>query len=154
MEEDAGEVYKEVLELDLHRIPEFDTLSGAQFAAIYNGCGPDSWPENLRDVMTWVLRNFKPVIAVHDVEYAFSDGTRKSWDLTQAHWRMNLSYVVAHRYPLRKFWLLPLRVAAWAKARAAMRVLAIGSWPVYRSAWKRRRDEIRGTSAAAEPGEV
>ena len=124
-------VYTEVIRLDLHRIPEFDTLTPKEFCDIYNGYGPDSWPDWGRNLMTWIYRNFRPLAAVHDVAFAFSDGRLDGWQNTSKNWRRNISILLADKYPCRKFWLLPLRPIAWAKLIASHRVLKRLSYSFY-----------------------
>ena len=126
------EVYDNVIKLDLHRIPEFDTLSHHEFCNIYNGYGPDGWPPWARSMMTWVYRHFKELAAVHDVGYDFSDGTLKGWHHTCKNWKLNSSILLSVVYPVRKFWLLPFRSVAWCKLRASYRVLVKFSYPFYR----------------------
>lgn len=131
MEEDAYEVYDEIIRLNLHRIKGFDEISKMEFARIYNGCGPDSWPEEMRDIMTWIYRYFKPVMGVHDVEFDQGDGTTASWLITQDHWKKNLSIVLADRFPIWKVWRLARRAFEWAKARFAYRALGVFAYNVY-----------------------
>ena len=126
------EVYDSVIRLDLHRIPEFDTLSHHEFRNIYNGYGSNAWPQWARTVMSWIYRNFPELAAVHDVAYHFGDGTLKGWHKTSDNWRLNSSILLSVVYPVRKFWLLPLRSIAWCKLLASYRVLLKWSYPFYR----------------------
>ena len=125
------QVFESVKRLDLHRTPHFDALTPEKFAEIYNGIGPDSWPQWARTFMTWVFRNFPELAGVHDVGYYFSDGTREGWQVTQDNWRYNISVVLAAVYPCCKFWLLPLRGVAWCKLIASYKVLRVASFDFY-----------------------
>lgn len=131
-------VRKEVLRLNLSRSESFDKLSKAQFAAIYNGYGPDSWPDKLRSAITAIYDNWEPLAAVHDVDFHFSDGTRKVWLEATARWGINASLALSDRYPMRKPWLWPARAIAWAKLRASYRALQVGSWGAWENAAKAR----------------
>lgn len=134
---DASAVRADVRRLDLCRPSFFDALDDAKLAGIWNGYGADAWPEWLRVAVTWVFRNFQPVAMVHDVQFAFSDGTHIGWLLTLDYWKKNATIALDDRYPLRKPWLLPARCAAWVKLRASLRALKIGSWQVWVSAEQR-----------------
>ena len=143
------EVFENIKRLDLHRTPDFDKLTKEKFAEIYNGCGPDSWPQWARTVMTWVFRNFPEILGVHDVGYYFSDGTRAGWQITQDNWRYNISVVLASVYPCRKFWMLPLRAVAWCKLKAAYKVLRAKSFEFYVDSAISGFANLAGASAGA-----
>ena len=130
----AEHVRREVLRLDLSRSPVFDLLTPAEFAAIYNGYGPDDWPAELRAAITWLYDNWEPLAAVHDVDFSRSDGTRKGWLEATARWGINASLALSDRYPMRKAWLWPARAVAWTKLRASYRALQLGSWGAWVSA--------------------
>lgn len=132
-------LWQSVIDKNLLRPPVFDVLSIREFSKIYNGFGPDSWPEPLRDIMTWVYRNFKELAAVHDIQFHFSLGTEDGYQLTLSYWRHNSSILLDLRYPLTRPWLYPMRVVAWTKLRAAYRALQMGSRPVYLAAYERRK---------------
>lgn len=127
----AEHVRQEVLRLDLSRAPAFDLLTPAQFAAIYNGYGPDSWPASLRAAITAIYDNWEPLAAVHDVDFYHADGSRKGWMEATARWGINASIALSDRYPMRKPWLWPARAVAWAKLRASYRALQLGSWDAW-----------------------
>lgn len=130
----------EILRLALWRPHGFDTEPDATLAQIWNGYGPDAWPEWLRLDLTWVYRHFQPVACIHDYQFARSDGTRAGWDLTQAYWLANSSLMLSDRYPLRNPLLWPPRAAAWAKLRLAHRALAAASFGHWVSAAHRLKN--------------
>lgn len=136
--EEAESVRKAVIGLNLSRHPLFDQLTPAQFAAIYNGYGPDSWPAEIRAAVTWIYDNWTTIAGVHDVDFHLSDGTRKGWLEATARWEINISLALEARYPLSKPWLYPARVIAWLKLRAAYRALQVGSWCAWVDAHARR----------------
>jgi len=133
------ELRADVLRLNLWRPHTFDTTPDTVLFKIWNGYGPDDWPEWLRVALTWVFRNFQAVASVHDFQYENSTGTREGWAVTQSYWRANCSIMLAARYPLRCVALWPLRAIAWLKLRAAYRALELGSFPVWVAASKRVR---------------
>ena len=135
---EAARVRASVIALDLSRPAVFDTMSPAQFAAIYNGYGPDDWPAGLRAAISHIYEKWLELAGVHDTDFNFSDGTVKGWREATARWEINISLMLDARYPLRKFWLWPARTAAWLKLRASYRALQIGSWGAWTDANKRR----------------
>ena len=137
---EALAVRREVMRLDLSRPGIFDAITDYDFAEIYNGYGPDSWPEKLRAAITWVYRNFKPLAAVHDVEFEFSDGTRIGWLISLHRWHDNSVILLNDRYPLSKFWLVLFRANAWGKLRASYAALKCGSWGAWQAAYERGVD--------------
>jgi len=118
-----AEVYQEILKADLHRTAGFDTLSESEFVQIYEKNGPDSWYDNLKDLMTWVYRNMQSIIAVYDIEFYFNDGTRNSWERSLDDWRFNIPVILNYRYPLWKIWLIPRRIFVWRKIKTAYMAL-------------------------------
>ena len=136
----AEKVRREIVRLDLSRPAGFDRLTHSQFAAIYNGYGPDSWPAEIRAAITWIYDNWEPIAGVHDVDFYLSDGTRKGWLEATARWEINISIALDARYPLSKPWLYPARLVAWLKLRAAYRALQVGSWYAWVDAHRRRAD--------------
>lgn len=133
----CAKVHAEIIRLNLQRHAKFDALTVEQFAQIYNGIGPDSWPTELREVMTAIYYDFAELPGVHDVDYFFSDGTREGWQATQDRWLWNGKKVLNARYPLWQFWNYKLRAIAWAKVLSSYEVLKLASFPVYQSAVKR-----------------
>lgn len=135
---EAEAVRREVIRLNLSRPAVFDTLTASEFASIYNGYGPDSWPDGLRKAITWIYDNWTTLAGVHDVDFHFSDGTLTGWLEATARWEINASLALEARYPLRKPWLYPARLIAWAKLRASYRALQLGSWGAWVDAAARR----------------
>ena len=138
---EAANARADVLRIDLSRSPRFDRLTEDEFAEIYNGYGPDSWPQSIRAAVTWIYRNFEPLAAVHDVDFHFSDGSKKGWLEATSRWAVNISLMLDDRYPISRWWTLPVRAYAWAKLRASWRALQIGSWPAWTNAAIRSTDD-------------
>jgi len=133
----ACKVRSDVLRLNLSRPVCFDAIPCQEFASIYNGYGPDSWPQSLRSAITWIYDNWEPLAAVHDVDFDRSDGTRKGWLEATARWEINGTLALSDRYPMRKPWLWPARAIAWTKLRLSYRALQLGSWGAWEDAYKR-----------------
>lgn len=135
---EAHNVRASIIALDLSRPPVFDRLTDEQFAAIYNGYGPDDWPPAIRAAITHIYDRWLELAGVHDVDFNFSDGTVRGWREATARWSVNCSLMLDARYPLRKVWLWPVRTAAWLKLRASLRALQVGSWGAWSDCHKRR----------------
>ena len=135
---EVAAIRKEVVRLNLSRTPQFDALTDHELAVIYNGYGPDSWPVAIRDAVTWIYRHWTALALIHDVDFHFSDGTRRSYLEATARWAINYSLALSDRYPMTKPWLYPARAWAWTKLRLSLRALQLGSWPAWQEASRRR----------------
>lgn len=74
--------------------------SNEQLAGIYNGCGPERWPNWVRekiDRFTWL---FAPVILIHDIEFHETDGTDIMFDSVCEAFRENIEIILDAEYPL------------------------------------------------------
>ena len=119
--------------------------SADDLAGVFNGCGPDAWPQTMRSKLTWVYRNFPEMIAVHDWRFMFSDGNldtlRKVNDEFLANGKIKLNAL----YPLSKPWLYVHRAIAWTKITIAYNALLAGSDESWISAYQRYGGEHCGT---------
>src|SRR5574343_651975 len=144
--ERAAKLRASVLRLNLRRDPGFDGLSVEKLAEIYNGIGPDKWPEALRAAMTAENFDLRELPFVHDVDYYFSDGSREGWEASQERWLWHGRKVVNARYPLWQAWNYRLRAAAGVKVAASYEALKLASWPVWQEAAGRggrgKREEV------------
>ena len=58
-------------------------------AAIFNGMGPDAFPQWLRSALDALHPSLAPVAFIHDVEWHESDGTEASFAESNARFRRN-----------------------------------------------------------------
>ena len=77
-----------------------DGLTPEEIAAEYNGAGPDSWLPEAREILTRAMALFKPVVLIHDIQFAQSDGTDEGFARTVADWCANTGKIMAAEYPL------------------------------------------------------
>lgn len=77
-----------------------DKFTPAELAAEYNGAGPDSWIPEAREILTIAMALFKPVVLIHDIQFAQSDGTDEGFARTVSDWRANTRKIMAVEYPL------------------------------------------------------
>ena len=72
----------------------------AEIAREYNGAGPDSWLPEARDLLTALMTLFKPVVMIHDMQFAQSDGTDDGFEHTVCVWKHNTRIILDAEYPL------------------------------------------------------
>ena len=60
-----------------------------QLAAIYNGIGPEAFPQWLRAALDAVHPSLAPVAFIHDVEWHESDGSEESFAESNVRFRWN-----------------------------------------------------------------
>ena len=130
-------VRQSIIRLNLKRHPRFDGLTPLEFCAIYNGIGPDSWPQDLRAALTFVFGEFQELPGSHDVSYQFSDGSFMGWQISLDNWAANSRTLFKLRYPWWQLWRSKERAAAWLKLEAAYVALREFSYPPYAEAFRR-----------------
>ena len=77
------EVREKVLELELRLPRGFKRCPINTLAKVYNGLGPDRFPEWLRRVITWLLAIFRPAAMPHDYRYTY--GEKSYWAFAVAN---------------------------------------------------------------------
>lgn len=107
-------------------------------AKIYNGYGPDRWPECLRKVTTWFYRHFESAASIHDVRYEFSDGTIDGWIRADDEFVQNAKIQLNALYPIWNPLWWPFRAIAYAKIKEAQWALELAGYTAYNEAHKRR----------------
>ena len=65
------------------------TYTDEQLAAIYNGIGPEAFPQWLRAALDAVHPSLAPVAFIHDVEWHESDGSEESFAESNVRFRWN-----------------------------------------------------------------
>lgn len=71
-----------------------------ELAEEYNGAGPDRWLPEAREILTRAMSLFKPVVLIHDIQFAQSDGTDEGFARTVAVWCANTRKIMDAEYPL------------------------------------------------------
>ncbi len=72
----------------------------SELSHIYNGAGPDSWKPIARQILTELMKLFKPEILLHDVQFEESDGTRETFDHVTDLWKRNCRKIFDTEFPL------------------------------------------------------
>jgi len=109
---------------------EYDEL-----AVIYNGIGPDRFPEKLRKFVTEVNEIFEPAALIHDVEYHIG-GTEKDFTEANLRFRRNCDTIVDNAYewydPRRYYW----EFKAWRFSRYCERF----GWSNYKKTEEKQKE--------------
>ena len=95
-----------------------DRFTLEEIAREYNGAGPDSWLPEAREILTKAMSLFKPVVLIHDIQFAQSDGSDEGFEKTVSDWCGNTRKILTAEYPLWTWRLLSksyrINLAYWA----------------------------------------
>ena len=98
-----------------------------ELASIYNGIGPDAFPEWLRNAISALHPSLAVVAFVHDVEWHESDGSKEKFAESNDRFKRNGYAVAKAEYG----WYNPLRYVVMNQARRFGNVCQLFGW----SAW-------------------
>ena len=102
------ELVRKAYDLKLENVHILDKYSITEIGKIYNGIGPDRFPDWLREIVTASADLFEPAALIHDVEY-HEGGTREQFTAANDRFRRNCYTLVKDRYgwydPRRYLWL-------------------------------------------------
>lgn len=102
------ELVRKAYALDLENVHILDKYSITEIGKIYNGIGPDRFPDWLREIVTASADLFEPAALIHDVEY-HEGGTREQFTAANDRFKQNCYTLVKDRYgwydPRRYLWL-------------------------------------------------
>ena len=125
----------DVVRLRLLGMDRVIALPTDTLAECYNGTGPEFLPQRIRQKLDAVCRPFLPAVMVHDVDFTFSDGTRRSFLIANQHlfWNCILCACDAHPwYSWRRYVLI---LEAWAIYRACHKF----GWIAWHNAYCKRK---------------
>lgn len=109
------ELVQKAQRMNLEGVGILNRFSLAQIQKIYNGIGPDSFPDWLREVVTESAGIFEPAAVIHDVEYDIG-GTWQDFTEANERFKRNCYVLVKDEYgwwnPMRYVWLNKAR--RWA----------------------------------------
>lgn len=102
------ELVRKAYDLKLENVHILDKYSITEIGKIYNGIGPDRFPDWLREIVTKSAGLFEPAALIHDVEY-HEGGTREQFTAANDRFKQNCYTLVKDRYgwydPRRYLWL-------------------------------------------------
>ena len=133
----------EKLQLENREILRKYTLT--ELSAIYNGIGPDSFPEWLRNCISALHPSLAVVALIHDVEWHESDKSKEKFAESNARFKQN-----GYKVSKAEFgWYNPRRYVVMNQARRFGNICQIFGW----NAWltdcvcsvcrKRRENEVK-----------
>lgn len=110
---------QEILD-EMAKIAGFDagpvaSASIEKIRAAYNGCGPERWPQDLRDKLDEETAIFAPAVLVHDLEFTESDGSDEKLHEANERLHRNNKLIIRHYYP---FWTAKMFKPSYRLARA------------------------------------
>ena len=102
------ELIQKARKLHLENVEILDRYSVEEISVIYNGIGPDRFPDWLRKIVTESAELFEAAALIHDVEYD-EGGTREQFTAANDRFRRNCYTLVKDRYgwydPRRYLWM-------------------------------------------------
>ena len=79
--------------------PQFLKYTPEQLTKIFNGVGPDSWSEELRNALSIALEHFLPAVVIHDFDYDVLAKTETNFKATTNRIRDNCLICSNKEYP-------------------------------------------------------
>ena len=107
-----------------------------QLAAIYNGIGPEAFPQWLRAALDAVHPSLAPVAFIHDVEWHESDGSEESFAESNVRFRRNGIAVACAAFG----WWRPRRYKVMWDAVKFARVCQRFGWSAWCAPYEARQE--------------
>ena len=126
------ELISKAYSLDLEGVHILDKYSVEEIGKIYNGIGPDRFPDWLRKIVTDSAGIFEPAAVIHDVEY-HEGGTREQFTESNDRFYRNGKTAAFAAYS----WYDPRRYLVWNKARQFRNLCQLFGW----DGWKKTEEQ-------------
>ena len=117
------ELIRKIKTMELEGAEIIDRFTAEAIGKIYNGIGPDRFPDWLRKIVTESAGIFEPAAVIHDVEYDIG-GTWQDFTDANERFRRNCYRLVKAEYP----WWSPLRYAWLNRARRWANYCQLFGW--------------------------
>ena len=117
------ELIRKIKTMELEGAEILDRFTAEAIGKIYNGIGPDRFPDWLRELVTESAGIFEPAAVIHDVEYDIG-GTWQDFTDANERFRRNCYRLVKAEYP----WWSPLRYAWLNRARRWANYCQLFGW--------------------------
>ena len=106
-----------------------------ELAGMFNGIGPDAFPQWLRSALDALHPSLAPVAFIHDVEWHESDGTKESFSESNSRFRQNGCKVASAAFG----WWRPRRyLVMWDSVKFA-RICQRFGWSAWRAPYEARQ---------------
>ena len=106
-------------------------------AECYNGTGPEFLPQTIRQKLDEIARPFLPAVMVHDVDFTYSDGTRRSFHVANQHLFWNCIICACDAHPWHSWRRYALVLESWAIYRACSKF----GWVAWIQAYNKRKEK-------------
>lgn len=118
------------VDMKLENARILDKYTDAQLALMYNGIGPNSFPDWLIDILNNAAPELAPSCMIHDVEWLESDGTKASFKASNDRLRRNGKITANFMYG---FWHIKRYIIRWdARIMSkACQKFGFGIWASY-----------------------
>ena len=112
-----------------------EKFTNAELQSVYNGIGPESFPEWLRGFVNVLHPTLEPVAFIHDAEWALSDGTEESFSASNARFKRN-----GYKAAKAEFgWWRPRRYVVMNHARRFGNICQAFGWNAWMAPFKEKR---------------
>ena len=112
-----------------------EKFTNAELQSVYNGIGPESFPEWLRGFVNVLHPTLEPVAFIHDAEWVLSDGTEESFSASNARFKRN-----GYKAAKAEFgWWRPRRYLVMNDARRYGNYCQLFGWSAWRAPYDERR---------------
>jgi hypothetical protein len=121
--EDLYTLISTAKEMKLENVEILDRYSFRQISEIYNGIGPDRFPEWLREMLDDLHPSLCVVALIHDLEY-YEGGSKEMFTESNERFYRNGKTVAFAKYA----WYDPRRYLVWNKARQFRNICNSFGW--------------------------
>lgn len=111
-EEEIEELMRRAVDGGLEGLEIFERFTIAEIAQIYNGIGPDSFPDWLRRIVTASAPVLEPAALIHDLEYEIG-GDEINFELANNRFEHNCCKLIRAAYG----WWNPIRYLCLNRSR-------------------------------------
>ncbi len=120
---------------DLEGREILDKFTNTELQSVYNGIGPESFPDWLRGLVNTLHPTLEPAAFIHDAEWALSDGTEASFTVSNARFKRN-----GYKAAKAEFgWWRPRRYLVMNDARRYGNYCQLFGWSAWRAPYDERR---------------
>ncbi len=119
-----------------------------ELAGIFNGIGPEAFPQWLRAALDALHPSLRPVALIHDVEWSESDGKRETFAASNDRFARNGCTVACASFG----WWRPRRYKVMWDAAKFARICQTFGFGAFLAPWKER--EGRAPARPQEGGEA
>lgn len=127
------ELIQKARDLKLENVEILDHYSVDEVSVIYNGIGPDRFPEALHEFLNTLHPTLQVVALIHDLEY-HEGGTREQFTESNNRFYRNGKTAAFAEYG----WYDPRRYLVWNKARQFSKLCKLFGW----SGWTKPEEVV------------